>query len=132
MYLFNYNYMAFFHLDIKQPFHAITAASNTHTVDLNKKGNNYSITAGNATNTITFSNLDSAKIGKGGTILITNPSSVNSLGWAGLQSEAYTPGGSTINFDTTANAIAAMTYLVIASNKILINYVGAFDSYPQP
>ena len=44
--------MAFFHLDIKQPFHAITAALNTHTIDLNKKGNNYSISANNATNTI--------------------------------------------------------------------------------
>ena len=115
--------MAFFHLDIIQPFHAIAASGNTHTVDLDKKGN--------ATNTIAFSNLDSDKIGKGGTILITNPSSVNSLGWAVLPATAYTPGGSTINFDTTASKVAAMTYLVIASNKILINYVGAFDSYPQ-
>ena len=124
--------MAFFHLDIKQPFNTITASGNTHTVNLDKKANNYSITANNATNTIAFSNLDSDKIGKGGTILITNPSSVNSLGWAVLPATAYTPGGSTINFDTTASKVAAMTYLVIASNKILINYVGAFDSYPQP
>ena len=110
--------MAFFHLDIIQPFHAIAASGNTHTVDLDKKGNNYSITANNATNTIAFSNLDSDKIGKGGTILITNPSSVNSLGWAVLPATAYTPGGSTINFDTTASKVAAMTYLVIAIDKL--------------
>ena len=124
--------MAFFHLDIKQPFHAITAALNTHTIDLSKAGNNYSISANNATNTITFSNLGTNKIGKGGSILITNPSSVGSLGFSGLQAEVYTPGGSAINWNEGANKIAVLTYLVIASNKILVNYVGAFDSYPQP
>ncbi len=123
--------MAFFHLDIKQPFNTITASGNTHTVNLDKKANNYSITANNATNTIAFSNLDSDKIGKGGTILITNPSSVGSLGWAALPATAYTPGGGTISFDTTANKIAIISYIVVASDKVLINYVGDFGSYPQ-
>ena len=123
--------MAIFH-HIIQPLVSITHSSNTHTVDFDKPGNNYSITATNATNTIAFANLDATRIGKSGSIIITNPASVGSLGFAGLDSTLYTPGGSTINWDTTANAIAVLTYLVIASDKILINYVGAFDSYPQP
>ena len=123
--------MAYFS-HIIQPFVTVTASSNTHTIDLDKAGNHYKVTANNATNTIAFSNLDASKIGKSGSIIITNPASVGSLGFAGLDSTLYTPGGSTINWDTTANAIAVLTYLVIASNKILINYVGAFDSYPQP
>jgi hypothetical protein len=123
--------MAYFS-HIIQPFVTVTASSNTHTIDLDKSGNNYKITPTNATNQIVFNNLDATRIGKAGTIMITNPASVGSLGWSALPSTAYTPGGSTINFDTTANAIAVLTYLVVASNKILVNYVGAFDSYPQP
>ena len=123
--------MAYFS-HIIQPFVTVTASGNTHTIDLDKSGNNYKVTANNATNTITFSNLDATRIGKGGSIIITNPSSVGSLGFSGLQAEVYTPGGSAINWNEGANKIAVLTYLVIASNKILVNYVGAFDSYPQP
>ena len=43
-----------------------------------------------------------------------------------------TPGGSFINWDTTANGIAAISYLVIGANSVLINYVGNFDAYPAP
>lgn len=124
--------MAHFHLDIIQPFHAAPTSSNEHTIDFSQRGNNYAITATNATNTITFSNLGAGVVGKGGTILITNPASVGSLGWAALPATAYTPGASTIVFDTTASKIAALTYLIVASDKVLMNYVGAFDSYPQP
>ena len=48
--------MALFSLSIEQPFVNITASGNTHTVDFSKPGNNYKITANNATNTIAFSN----------------------------------------------------------------------------
>lgn len=124
--------MAYFS-HIIQPFVTVAVGSgNVHYIDLDKSGNNYKITPTNATNQIVFNNLDATRIGKAGTIMITNPASVGSLGWSALPSTAYTPGGSTINFDTTANAIAVLTYLVVASNKILVNYVGAFDSYPQP
>ena len=37
----------------------------------------------------------------------------------------------TISFDTTANKIAIISYIVVASDKVLINYVGDFGSYPQ-
>jgi hypothetical protein len=108
---------------------AITHSSNTHTVDFNADNQNYNITATNATNTIAFSNLAAADIGKQGTIIITNPASVGSLAYAALPSTAYTPGGSTITFDVTADAIAVITYFVIASDKDLVNYVGGFKQY---
>jgi len=125
--------MALFSLNIIQPFVTVTIGSgNVHYIDLDKSGNNYKITPTNATNRIVFNNLDATRIGKAGTIMITNPASVNSLGWAELPASAYTPGGGTISFDTTANKIAVLTYLVVASDKVLVNYVGDFGSYPQP
>ena len=113
----------------KSGFTSITASSNSHAVDFSTNTNNYNITATNATNTITFSGLSSSVIGKSGSIIITNPSSVGSLAFAALPNTAYTPGGSTISFDTTASAIAVISYLIIASNKVLVNYVGAFKQY---
>ena len=123
--------MAYFS-HIIQPFVTVTASSNTHTIDFSKAGNNYKISVNNAASTINFSNLNAAKIGKSGSIIITNPSSVGSLSFNELPATAYTPGGGSISFDTTANGIAVITYIVIASDKVLINYVGDFGSYPQP
>ena len=107
----------------------ITHSSNTHTVDFSAEENNYSITAQNATNTIAFSNLSAAVVGKSGNITITNPASVGSLAFAALPSTAYSPGGATISFDTNASSISIISYYVLASDKVLINYVGNFKSY---
>ena len=112
-------------------FTTITHAGNTHTVDLNTTVNNYNITAQNATNTLTFANANSNVIGKTGTIVITNPSSVGSLAWAAFAATIYTPGGGAINFDTTADKIAVLNYFVASETKILVNYVGNFGPYPQ-
>ena len=112
-------------------FTTVTHSSNTHTIDLNAGENNYNVTAQNATNTIAFSNLAAADVGKAGNIIITNPGTVTSLAWAALPATAYTPGGAAISFDLTANKIAVLSYLVIASDKVLINYVGNFGAYPQ-
>tara|TARA_Y100001963_G_scaffold100500_1_gene138322 strand:+ start:1003 stop:1407 length:405 start_codon:yes stop_codon:yes gene_type:complete len=116
----------------KSGFTTITHSSNTHTVDFSAKTNNYSITATNAANTITWSNLGAGVVGKAGTITVTNPSSVGSLSFAALPATAYVPGASEISFHTGANAIAVLSYFIIASDKVLINYVGAFGAYPQP
>jgi hypothetical protein len=112
-------------------FTDINHSSNTHTVNFALPTNNFTITAQNATNTIAFGGLSSSLIGKSGTIVITNPASVGSLGWSALPATAYTPGGVAISFDTTANKIAVLTYFIAASDKVLINYVGDFGSYPQ-
>ena len=81
-----------------------------------------------------FSNLGADIIGKNGSIIITNPSSVGSLTWNiyTLPTNAFTPGGQGIAFDTTASKIAIITYFVISSTVVLINYAGAFSAYPQP
>lgn len=118
-------------LPLNIDFTAITHSSNTHTIDFNSDNQNYTITAQNATNTIAFSNLAAADIGKAGNIIITNPGTVTSLAWAALPATAYTPGGAAISFDLTAGKIAVLSYLVIASDKVLINYVGNFGAYPQ-
>ena len=111
---------------------AVTGSSNTFTIDFDAAGNNYSFTTGNAATTINFSNLDADVVGKSGTIVITNASSTGSLSFQQLPTKAYTTGGSEISWHTGANAISVLSYFIIASNKVLINYVGAFGSYPQP
>ena len=107
----------------------ITHSSNTHTVDFSAEENNYSITAQNAACTIAFANLSANVVGKSGNIIITNPSSVGSLSVGNLPSEAYSPGGATINWDTNASSVSILSYFILASDKVLINYVGNFKSY---
>ncbi len=104
----------------------------TFTVDLSSHNSNYNILAVNGANSIAFSSLGSLTQGKNGTITITNPSAVDALTWGALASTVYTPGGGSINFDATANALAVLNYFVAEPNKILVNYVGGFGSYPQP
>ena len=47
----------------------------------------------------------------------------------GLKKVFFVPGGGNIAFNTSANAISIMSYLVIASNKILVNYVSDYLQY---
>ncbi len=106
-----------------------------HDIDFSASHANYTISAANAANNkITFSNLGADIVGKNGSIIITNPSSVGSLTWSiyTLPINAFTPGGQGIAFDTTASKIAIITYFVISSTAVLINYAGAFSAYPQP
>ena len=112
-------------------FTYITAVGGSHTVNLLASANNYNISAINGANSISFTNLDASTVGKSGTIVITNPSSVGSLSWTALPATVYTPGGGTITFDTTADKIAVLNYFVASTTKILVNYVGNFGAYPQ-
>ena len=112
-------------------FQTITHVGNTHNIDLSTTANNYTITAQNATNTISFNNHTANIIGKTGTIVITNPSTVTSLAWRSFDSTVYTPGGGAINFVTTADNLAVLNYFVASTTKILVNYVGNFGTYPQ-
>ena len=113
-------------------FQSVTHSSNSHAIDLSTTANNYTVTAQNATNSITFENLSENVVGKTGTIVITNPSNVSSLAWAAFATSVYTPGGGTISFDTTADKIAVLNYFVATVNIVLVNYVGNFGAYPQP
>jgi hypothetical protein len=116
----------------KSGFTAISISTNTHTIDFSQQTNNYSISAQNGNNVLAFSNLGAAVVGKSGSIVITNPASVGSLAFGAIPATAFTPGGGTIVFNTLANKIALINYFIIASDKVLINYVGNFGSYPQP
>ena len=117
----------------KSTFTTITATSSgyQHTVDMNSNTNNFTLTFRNGTNNISFSNLG-GNVGKAGNVICNNPSSVSSFTGASVDSSVYTPGGSFISWDTTASGIAVISYLVLSSTKVLINYVGNFDSYPAP
>tara|TARA_R100001530_G_scaffold102604_1_gene71387 strand:+ start:4133 stop:4804 length:672 start_codon:yes stop_codon:yes gene_type:complete len=70
--------------------------------------------------------VTSSDVGKSGMIVLTNPASTGSLSIAALPSYMLTPGGATLNFVTTANAISIISYYVHATDKVLVNYVGNF------
>ena len=107
------------------------ASSSNFTINMDSDTNNYKLTFINGSNQLSFSNLANNK-GKAGNIICNNPSSVNNFNGASVGSQAYTPGGSFISWDTTASGIAVVSYLVLDSSKVLINYVGNFEGYPQP
>ena len=72
-------------------------------------------------------NIEDSNIGQSGNIIITNPSSVTSLAFAELGSNFKTPSGATINFDLTADKIAIISYIVLTTDSILVNYIGDFS-----
>ena len=101
-----------------------TNASNTHTCTL-ADNDNFNIAVANAATTIALT-VVSADIGKSGIITITNPASVGSLSFVALPSYMLTPSGATINFVTSANAVSVISYYVLATDKVLCNYIGNF------
>ena len=113
----------------KTGFTTITGSSNTFTINFATEKNNYQFTLDNAACTIAFSNLGTSVVGKSGNIIITNPSSVGSLSVGNLPSTAYSPGGATVSWDTNASSVSILSYFILASDKVLINYVGNFKSY---
>lgn len=109
----------------------VSGSAHTHSIDLNKTVNNYNVTAVNAPNKIIFENIGANVVGKTGTIVITNPSTVDALSWEAFANIVYTPGGGSINFVTNADNLAVLNYFVASTTKILVNYVGNFGTYPQ-
>ena len=109
----------------------VSGDAHTHGIDLNTAVNNYNVTAVNAPNKIVFENINANVVGKTGTIVITNPSTVTSLAWRAFDATVYTTGGGSINFVATADNLAVLNYFVASTTKILVNYVGNFGTYPQ-
>ena len=101
------------------------ATSATHTCNLNLN-DNFQVAAINGGNIIDVT-IESSNIGQSGNIIITNPSSVGSLAFTELASKFKTPSGATINFDLTADKIAVISYIVLATDSILVNYIGDFS-----
>jgi len=102
-----------------------SGGTSTHTCNLSLN-DNFSITAANEANVIDVV-IASSNIGQSGNIIITNPSSVGSLTFTALASKFKTPSGATIDFDTTASKIAVISYIVLATDSILVNYIGDFS-----
>ena len=115
---------------VKSPsFTAVTTSeaggTTTHTCNLTLN-DNFSINAVNGPNIIDVS-IETSNIGQSGNIIITNPSSVTSLSFVELTSKFKTPSGATINFDLTADKIAIISYIVLTTSSILVNYIGDFS-----
>jgi hypothetical protein len=104
---------------------ATESPTNTFTCVLTAN-DNFKFTANNAASQVIALTVASENVGQSGTIIITNPSSVNLLAYSALPSYMITPESATINFVTTANAISIISYYVYATDKVLVNYVGNF------
>jgi hypothetical protein len=117
----------FFNKITQECYGSPTHSSNTWDCELDS-WDNFIFTLNNAANTIDLTN---GAIGQSGVVVLTNPSStgsfsVNLIQGNGDAAEVLTPSGATINWPTTANHISIISYFVVASDKILINFVGSF------
>ena len=105
---------------------AAEAPSNTFTCDLSLN-DNFKFTVNNAANQTIALTVATENIGQSGNIIITNCSTVNLLTFAALPAYMKTPSGATVNFDTTADKIAVISYIVLATDSVLVNYIGDFS-----
>lgn len=99
---------------------SLTASGGTLTIDLSA-ANNFKITMTAAT-TFAFTNKDA---GRGGNIVIVE----NSTGGYSftLPAECKTPvNGAAIVQSTNANEVSILSYYVVDSSNILVNYIGDF------
>lgn len=120
--------------DLKRTITTVTPTGTSpynHECDLSLN-DNFKIEAVNGANSIDIKVTNSLCVGQTGNILIHNPSSVGSLSFQALPSYIHTPFGATVNFDTTADRIAVISYIVLkydagGNHTILINYIGDFS-----
>ena len=112
--------------NLRRTVTTVTASGSTFTCDLSLN-DNFKFTVNNAGSQTIALTITSDNIGQSGNIIITNPSSVGSLAFAALPSYMKTPSGATVNFDTTANKIAVISYIVLATDSVLVNYIGDFS-----
>jgi hypothetical protein len=110
--------------NFRRTFTTVTAASNTHTCNLSLN-DNFIINAAAATNTIALT-VASENVGQSGTIVIKNASS-GTVAFAALPSYMKTPDGASVNFVTTNSATSLISYLVVDTSTVLVNYVGNFS-----
>jgi len=112
--------------NLRRTVTSVTVSGSTYTCDLSLN-DNFKFTVANAASQTIALTVASENIGQSGNIIITNPSSVGSLAFAALPAYMKTPSGATINFDTTANKIAVISYIVLATDCVLVNYIGDFS-----
>jgi len=110
--------------NLRRTVTTVTHSNNTHTCDLSLN-DNFIINANAATNTIALT-VASSNIGQSGNIIINNASS-GTVAFAALPSYMYTPSGATVNFVTGNDKISVISYIVLATDKVLVNYIGDFS-----
>ena len=111
--------------NLRRTVTTVTVSGSTYTCDLSLN-DNFKFTVANAASQTIALTVATENIGQSGNIIITNPSSVGSLAFAALPAYMKTPSGATVNFDTTANKIAVISYIVLATDTVLVNYIGNF------
>ena len=105
---------------------ATESPSNTFTCDLSLN-DNFKFTVNNAASQTIALTVATENIGQSGNIIITNPTHNSVLAFTALPAYMKTPSGATVNFDTTVNKIAVISYIVLATDSILVNYIGDFS-----
>jgi len=68
--------------------------------------------------------ISSDNIGQSGTIIINNTATTNAQA---LPSYMLTPEGASVSFVNTSGAVSIISYFVLATDKVLCNYVGNFQ-----
>jgi len=109
---------------LKNKTHKQTSQSNSGTVTINlDSSNNHNITlTGNST--LSLSNIAN-NVGVSGNIILQQDATGGRT--VTLSSEMKTPlGGASIDFETGANSISALSYYVVSSTVVLVNYIGNF------
>ena len=107
---------------IKNVANTVTASGATTTIDMT--ASNFHVITMNASTTFSLSNLASA-ITSSGTIVIKQDAT-GSRNFT-LPSSCKTPvGGATITQYTGANSTSILSYMVVSSTEVLVNYIGNF------
>lgn len=109
-------------LRFKQPQQSVNGNTSTTTLDFSAYHNFYVTLSTNTT--FAFSNL-SNNIGSSGYIFVKQDATGGRT--FALPSQAKTPGGRTIAQATGANSLSMITFYVVDSNTVVINYIGNFS-----
>jgi len=99
----------------------ITPVGSTHTI--NASINDQFIVNAGASTLIQFNTIVSDNIGQSGIIIIICQAGAS---FQALPPIFKTPSGADIIFVTTVNSISIISYTIVATDKILCNYVGNF------
>ena len=94
-------------------------------IDTNFIGTNWQVNACDGSSTTLALTINNNDVGKSGIIVIINPAS--GATFTSLPSYMKTPDGADPQFVTTGNAISIISYFVLATDKVLVNYVGNFS-----
>ena len=106
----------------KSTANAVTAS--TASTDIDMTASNFHVITMNANTTFTFSNLANAVTASGTFIIKQDATGGRSFT---LPASCKTPvGGATIVQSTGANTTSILSYIVVSSTEVLVNYVGDF------